>query len=53
VATFVRAGGLDDRPRELPEDVRRALASIHRGGMAGRSDPTAASLADMLLSLLS
>jgi len=46
VAAFVRAGGLDDRPRELPDVVAH---TIH-----ARPEPTfrGASLADLLLSIL-
>jgi Zn-finger nucleic acid-binding protein len=52
VAAYVRAGGLDDRPRELPEDVTRAMRAFERGGPPGRAAAGSGALADLLLSLL-
>lgn len=54
VAAFVRAGGLDDRPSEMPEEVARAVRAMDRGRVDLRIGASGAggTLADMLLSLL-
>lgn len=54
VARWVRAGGLDDRPRELPADAAQAVLAFERGASSRSNDAGARrSLADLLLSLLS
>jgi Zn-finger nucleic acid-binding protein len=53
VAAFVRAGGLDDRPTELPDEVKRAMRAMDRS--RPDASPVLAdggSFAGMLLSLL-